>query len=308
MPLNILFMGTPEFSVSILKSINESAHNLLAVYTQPAKKKLRGQKTIDTPVYNYAKNFNIPIRCPDTINTKQELEFIKNLKADIAIVVAYGKILPEELLSNSKIPFINIHASLLPKWRGAAPIQRAIMNMDEETGISFMKIVKELDAGPVMKSIKINIEKDTTYEDLNQRMSFLSASAVIECLNTIEKKQEKFIPQDDTKATYAKKINKLEGKISWNDKAKNIIAKINALYPNPGSWFELNRLRIKVLKAKEVKIKGSPGEIINNNFVIGCGENSIQILQLKKEGKNKMTAIDFLNGNSLETGKNLNEI
>ena len=109
MPLNILFMGTPEFSVSILKSINESAHNLLAVYTQPAKKKLRGQKTIDTPVYNYAKNFNIPIRCPDTINTKQELEFIKNLKVDIAIVVAYGKILPEELLSNSKIPFINMY-------------------------------------------------------------------------------------------------------------------------------------------------------------------------------------------------------
>ena len=208
----------------------------------------------------------------------------------------------------SKIYFINVHASLLPRWRGAAPIQRAIMNMDKETGISIIKIVKELDAGPIMKFKKIDIKQNTTFQSLSQEMSNLSSSMILDCLDIIEKKNEKFINQDHRKATYAKKIDKSETKINWNNPAKKIVAKINSLYPIPGCWFELDGSRVKVLQAKEIKGKGKPGEIINDQFSVACSENAIQILQLKKEGKNTVSASNFLIGNKLKVGRNLNEI
>jgi len=300
-------MGTPEFSVPILKSINDSTHELIAAYTQPPKKKYRGQKIIESPIHQLAKKIGIMIRCPKDLNSEEEYNFIKNSKADICIVVAYGKILPTKILNLSNIKFINIHASLLPRWRGAAPIQRAIMNLDEETGISIMKLVEELDAGPVMKSIKISIKKYTTYQSLSQEMSNLSSFLILECLEIIDNKEEKFIPQNHSKATYAKKIEKAETKINWNDKAKKIIAKINGLYPRPGCWFELNGSRIIVLEAKEIKATGKPGEIINDHFTIACSENAIQIVQLKKEGKSDMSATSFLTGNKLKIGSNLND-
>tara|TARA_B110000090_G_C13364925_1_gene439748 strand:+ start:796 stop:1722 length:927 start_codon:yes stop_codon:yes gene_type:complete len=307
MSLKILFMGTPEFAVPILNSIHRSKYELLSIYTQPPKKKSRGQKVTSSPIHQYAEKFKIPIRCPDNINTESEYKYIENLNPNIVIVVAYGKIIPEKILNLSNTIFINIHASILPKWRGAAPIQRAIMNMDKETGISIMKIVKELDAGPVMMCEKINISNVCNYETLSEKMSTLAASLIINSLEIIEGKNEKFIPQDSAKATYAKKINKSESKISWRDKARQVVAKINALYPNPGSWFELNGLRVKVLKAKEVNKTGKPGEIIDDKFTIACIENSIQILELKREGKNKMNASDFLKGNRLKIGTILSE-
>tara|TARA_B110001452_G_scaffold235967_1_gene215009 strand:- start:123 stop:1049 length:927 start_codon:yes stop_codon:yes gene_type:complete len=308
MTLKIIFMGTPEFSVPILKSINESNHELLAVYTQSAKKKSRGQKLTKSPVHQFADKLKIPVRCPEDLDSEYEVNLIKDMQPDIIIVVAYGKILPERLLVLSKIDFLNIHASLLPKWRGAAPIQRAIMNMDDETGISIMKIVKKLDAGPVMKFLKVNIGKETTYESLSKEMSILSAGLIVECLNIIKNKKEKFIPQDNKKATYAKKIDKSEAKINWKNKAKNIIASINALYPNPGSWFKLNGVRIKILKAKEIVAKGNPGEAINDKLLIACAENAIQVLEVKKEGKSNMSASSFLIGNKIKAGTNLNEV
>ena len=308
MPLKILFMGTPEFSVPILKSINDSNYQLLAVYTQPPKKKFRGQKIIESAIHKKALKLNIPIRCPDSLSEESEYEFIKNLKVDVAVVVAYGKIIPSKILNIKNIKFINIHASLLPKWRGAAPIQRAIMNMDKETGISIMKIEEKLDAGPVMKTFKTLIKKNSTHESLSKELSSLSATKIIECLDIIRDKKENFISQDHSKATYAKKIEKAETKINWNDKAKNILAKINGLYPIPGSWFEIDGSRIKLLEAKEIMAKGKPGEIINDQFSIACSDSAIQVLKLKKEGKNAMNALDFLAGNKLKKGKNINEI
>ena len=307
MSFKILFMGTPEFSVPILDTINKSKHNLLAVYTQPPKKKARGQKVIKSPIHQYAEKYKIPVRCPINFKSNNEYDFIKNLKADIAIVVAYGKILPTKIINLSNIKFLNIHTSLLPKWRGAAPIQRAIMNMDKETGVSIMKIVEQLDAGPVMKIAKIKIDKDTNYKNLSDKISILSAKTIIECLEIIENKQEKFIPQNNSEASYANKINKSESKINWNDTAKIIIAKINALHPNPGCWFKLEGARIKVLKAKEINKKGVPGHIIDDQFSIACSDNAIQILELKKEGKNNINASNFLLGNKLRIGTNLNE-
>ena len=307
MSLKILFMGTPEFAVPILKSIHNSKYNLVGVYTRPPKKKYRGQKVISSPVHQCANKLRIPVRFPENLKNDNEYNHIKNLKPNIVVVVAYGEIIPKKILDLPNILFINIHASILPRWRGAAPIQRAIMNMDKETGISIMKIINELDAGPIMKSVKININKETTYESLSKKISVLASSIIIESLEILEKKNEKFISQDSTKATYAKKINKPESKIKWSDNAQKIIAKINALHPNPGSWFELNGSRIKILKAKLVKKTGNQGEIIDDQFTIACSENSVQILELKKEGKKNMLASDYLKGNKLKVGIKVNE-
>jgi len=299
MALNIIFMGTPEFAVPILKKIYDSEHIVKEVYTKPPKKKNRGQKIEISPINKFCDDKKIKIRIPTSID-REECENIKNINPDVVIVVAYGIILPKELLTIKNIKFINIHASLLPKLRGAAPIQRAIMNLDEETGISIMKIIPRLDAGPVMMKSKIKIFKDTNYLELSKKMSDLASKMIIETLNILENNQEKFTNQNETEATYAKKINKAEARIEWKESAKKIIAKINAFNPNPGAWFELNNSRIKVLKAKEVNSKGKPGEVIDNDFTIACSNNAIRVIELKKEGKAKMSANEFLRGNPLK--------
>ena len=306
MSFKILFMGTPDFAVPILKSIYQSNHKILEVYTQPPKKKNRGQKISFSPVHEYCNAINIPVRHPLTLDSEEEFEHIKKLKPDISVVAAYGKILPSKLLNLEDTVFINVHASLLPKWRGAAPIQRAIMNCDHETGISIMRVEPKLDTGPVLMKSKIKITKDINYEKLSSQMSRLGAKLILESLDLIEKDKAKFISQNDKEATYAKKIEKIESKIDWNLEAKHVVAKINALYPNPGSWFELKGSRIKVIKAIEVNAKAAPGEIISKDFIIGCSQNAIQILELKKEGKNKISAEEFLKGNKLQVGSNIN--
>tara|TARA_B100001059_G_scaffold197147_1_gene202456 strand:+ start:2744 stop:3643 length:900 start_codon:yes stop_codon:yes gene_type:complete len=295
-------MGTPIFAVPILKSLYNSKHKILEVYTQPAKKKDRGQKVSFSPIHKYSNEINIPVRNPVKLDTEEELRHIKKLKPDVAIVVAYGKILPTQILNLEKIIFINVHASLLPKWRGAAPIQRAIMNCDDETGVSIMKIVPKLDAGPVLIQSKIKIYADTNFEKLSNQMSEVGSKLILEALNLINKDEVEFLPQEEKNVTYAKKIEKKESKINWNLDAKFIIAKINALYPNPGAWFELNGARIKIIKAIEVKIKGVPGEIISKDFTIACFKNAIKILELKKEGKNTTSSKEFIRGNKFEVG------
>ena len=305
MSFKILFMGTPSFSVPILKSLNLSNHKILEVYTQPPKKKDRGQKISISPVHKISNEINIQVRHPATLRSQVELEHVKQLKPDIVVVVAYGQIIPSEFLNLQNIIFINIHASLLPKWRGAAPIQRAIMNCDKETGISIMKIEEELDSGPILLKSKIEINKNNNYEELSNKMSSLGAKLILDALDLIEKSKANFVPQDQKKATYAKKIKKTESKIDWNLEAKDIVAKINAFYPNPGCWFNLKGSRIKIIKAIEIQTNSLPGEIINNSFTIGCSKNAIQVLEIQKEGKNKISADEFLKGNNLEVGFNI---
>ena len=304
MPLKILFMGTPEFSVPILKSIHDSKHKVLGVYTQPPKKKDRGQKIQISAIHKFANKLGIPVRHPISFD-ENELDHIKKLKADIVIVVAYGKILPAYLLNIDKTLFINVHASLLPRWRGAAPIQRAIMNMDNETGVSIMKIVHELDAGPVLMQSKIKINQSINHKELSDKMSKLGAKLILDVIKLIEDNKADFIEQNELEVTYAKKINKSESKIDWNENANKVIAKINAFNPNPGCWFKLYGTRIKIIKAKEIANKGKPGTILDKKFTIACSKNAIQILELKKEGKQKMTTEDFLRGNKIIIGQNL---
>ena len=306
MALNIIFMGTPDFAVPILKSINNSNHNILEVYTQPPKKRDRGQKINSSPIHRYSDQIKLKVRSPDALDSEEELKHLSNLNPDIVVVVAYGKILPPKLLNLKHILFINIHASLLPKWRGAAPIQRSIMNLDEETGISIMKIVSKLDAGPIMLKEKIKIKKEINFEDLSNDLSKLGSKMILASLDLIEKNKVRFMPQNEKEATYAKKIDKKEAKINWNEKARLIVAKINALNPNPGTWFKLHGNRVKVTKAREIQQIGKPGLIINKDFTIACSENAVQILELQKEGKKKMTAKEFLSGNKLEIGININ--
>ncbi len=298
MPLKIIFMGTPEFSVPTLKALIDQNYEVLMIYTQPPKKSKRGQKVNISPIQSFLEKKNISFRSPETLNNN-EYEFIKNLSADLGVVVAYGKLIPINILEATKLGFLNIHASLLPKWRGAAPIQRSIMNGDKKTGISIMKIQEKLDSGPIMASHELELNSNSTYGEVEKKLSDVGANLLIECLQTIEKGNSKFVEQLHSEATYAKKINKKEAKIDWNSNADKIVAHIHGLNPNPGAWFEFQKERIKVWKAKKLLLNGRPGTVLNENLTVACQSNSIQILEIQREGKNKQSTKDFLLGKKI---------
>ena len=303
MSQKIVFMGTPEFSVPTLESLVKSNHKILAVYSQPAAKAKRGQKIIPSQVEVSAKKYSLNLRTPDTLDNNEEFNFFKKLEPDIVIVVAYGKIIPKKFLNLSKYGFINIHASLLPKWRGAAPIQRSIMNLDNQTGISIMKIVEALDAGPVMHQDKIQINENVDTLTLSKVLSKLGAKSIINAIDKIEKGEARFIEQNHGEATYAKKILKTEGRINWHESAKKVLAKINGLNPNPGAWFEYKNERFKVWKAEIVNQNSNAGKIIDDRLTIACNEQSIKILEIQREGKSRQLIHHFLLGNKIKTGE-----
>ncbi len=298
MSIKIIFMGTPEFSMPTLKALIDQNYEVLMVYTQPPKRSKRGQKINISSIQNFSEKKDIPFRCPETLNNS-EYEFIRNLSADLGVVVAYGKLIPKNILETTKLGFLNIHASLLPKWRGAAPIQRSIMNGDRKTGISIMKVQEKLDSGPVMASRELELNSNSTYGNVEKKLSDVGANLLIECLQTIEKGNPKFIEQVHSVATYAKKISKKETKIDWNSSADKIVAHIHGLNPNPGAWFEFQKERIKVWKAKKLLLNGRPGTVLDENLTVACQSNSIQILEIQREGKNKQSTKDFLLGKKI---------
>ena len=305
MSQRIVFMGTPEFSVSALKSLVNSNHKVLAVYSQPANKAHRGQKIIPSSVELFAKKCSLHLRTPVILDNDEEYNFLKSLKPDIVIVIAYGKIIPKRFFNLAKYGFINVHASLLPKWRGAAPIQRSIMNLDNQTGISIMKIVEELDAGPVMHQDKIEINEKIDTLTLSKVLSKLGANSILNAINKIEKGEARFKEQNHSEATYAKKISKEEGKINWNQSAKKVLAKINGLNPNPGAWFQYKNERFKVWKAEIVNKNSDAGKIIDDQLTIACDEQSIKILEIQKEGKSRQLTDQFLLGNKIKHGESI---
>ena len=297
----IVFMGTPYFSVPILKSLYQNGYPITTIYTQPPQKSMRGQKINKSPIQKMAENLCIKCRTPDSLKeNNEEYNFLKLLNPDLVIVVAYGQLIPKNYLSLSKHGFINIHASLLPKWRGAAPIQRSIMNLDKETGVSIMKIVEKLDAGPVMMQEKINVTSEMNAEDLSNKLSDLSSKLILECIDEIEGGKAKFMDQDEQKATYAKKINKEEGKINWDNSAENILAQINSLLPNPGAWFSFMGERYKILKASISEAEGEKGKVIDNNLTIACKSKSIKVNEIQRQGKNKQSTSEFLLGSKIK--------
>ena len=305
MSKKIVFMGTPEFSVPTLESLLNSDHKILTVYSQPASKANRGQKVIPSSIETFAKKNQLSLKTPTKLDTEEEYNFFKKLEADIVVVIAYGKIIPKRFLNLPRHGFINVHASLLPKWRGAAPIQRSIMNLDIETGISIMQIVEELDAGPIMHQDKIKINENIDTLTLSKVLSKLGAKSILNAINKIEKGQAKFQEQNHSQATYAKKILKTEGQINWNESAKKVLAKINGLNPNPGAWFQYNKERFKVWKAKIVDVSSDAGKTIDNKLTIACNEQSIKILEIQKEGKSRQLTDQFLLGNKIGKGENI---
>tara|TARA_B100000963_G_scaffold360166_2_gene390022 strand:+ start:407 stop:1324 length:918 start_codon:yes stop_codon:yes gene_type:complete len=302
MSQKIVFMGTPDFSVPTLTSLVNSDHKILAVYSQPASKANRGQKIIPSSVEIFAKENSLNLRTPNKLNDV-EFDFLRKSNPDIVIVIAYGKIIPRKFLDLPKNGFINIHASLLPKWRGAAPIQRSIMNMDYETGISIMKIVEELDEGPIMQQEKIKIDKNVNTLSLSKTLSNLASKSIIDVIKKIENGEAKFKDQKHDQATYAKKISKLEGKINWKENAEKVLAKINGLNPNPGAWFIFNNERYKIWQADVVNVNSEPGKIIDDGLTIACNSKAVKILEIQKEGKNKQFVKDFLLGNKMKQGE-----
>ena len=288
MGLKLIFMGTPEFAVPILKSLKESEHQILSVYTQPPKKSNRGQQINISPVHQFSNKLKINVRSPNLLNKEEEINFFKKLKPDVVVVVAYGKIIPPKLLSLKNIKFLNIHASLLPKWRGAAPIQRAIMEGDDETGISIMQIISELDAGPYMLQEKIKIDKKDNYISLSKKLCNLGSKLILRSLKLIEQNNYKFVEQNKNNISYAKKINKKESEIDWSLPANNIIAKINGLNPFPGVWFLHKGTRFKIVEAIEVDQSGQIGEVLDNNLTVACKQKAIRVLLIQKEGKKNL--------------------
>mgnify|MGYP001350701951 FL=1 len=303
----IIFMGTPMFAVPILKKLYQNGYQVSVVYTQPPKKSNRGQQLNISPVQGISETLGIDVRSPSYLKDNQEeINFIKNLNADLAIVVAYGKIIPNEILSLTKKGFINIHASLLPKWRGAAPIQRSIMNLDKETGISIMQIINELDAGPVSDKYKISISDNDNFLTLSEKLSSLASEKLLENIDDILEDKVTFYDQNNLEATYAKKILKSEGKINWNETGEEIIGKINGLNPIPGAWFIYNGERYKILKAELGNKKGNPGIVSNDNLEVFCKSNSLKIVEIQREGKKLQKINEFLLGSQIKQGSNLN--
>ena len=300
----IIFMGTPLFAVPILKSLYQNGYPISVVYTQPPQKSHRGQRINKSPVQGISETLSIDLRSPENLkNNDQEYEFIKHLNADLAIVVAYGQIIPKSFLNLTKKGFINIHGSILPKWRGAAPIQRSIMNLDAETGISIMKISEELDSGPVSNIYKVKLNQNDNLEEISEKLSLLAAEKILDNVDDIFEDKAKFKEQDHSSATYAKKILKIEGQINWNDDVSKIIGKINGLFPNPGAYFNFNGERYKILKAEIGSGVGKIGEVLSDRLEIACGNNqSIKILKIQRQGKKTQKIEEFLLGSKIKKG------
>jgi len=302
----IVFMGTSVFAVKILKSLYQNGYPIASVYTQAPKKSNRGMRVTKSPVHSISETLSLEVRTPVTLkNNQEEYEYLKDIDADMCLVIAYGQIIPESFLNLTKKGFINIHASLLPKYRGAAPIQRAIMNLEKKTGISIMKINSQLDEGPVCKSYEIDIDEKDSSDDLSEKLSDLAVEKILDDIDDILDDKAKFRDQDHSNATYAKKIDKKESSIDWNTPAKSVIAKINGLN---GAHFIFQGARYKILKAELNNLSGKPGEIIGDSLEIACKEKSIKVMMIQREGKKPQKTPEFLLGSQIKKGLFLSNV
>ena len=299
-------MGTSVFAVKILKSLYQNGYPIATVYTQAPKKSNRGMRVTKSPVHSISETLSLEVRTPVTLkNNQEEYEYLKDIDADMCLVIAYGQIIPESFLNLTKKGFINIHASLLPKYRGAAPIQRAIMNLEKKTGISIMKINSQLDEGPVCKSYEIDIDEKDSSDDLSEKLSDLAVEKILDDIDDILDDKAKFRDQDHSNATYAKKIDKKESIIDWNTPAKSVIAKINGLN---GAHFIFQGARYKILKAELNNLSGKPGEIIGDSLEIAFKEKSIKVMMIQREGKKPQKTAEFLLGSQIKKGLFLSNV
>lgn len=295
----LAFMGTPEFAVHSLKALLEANYNVVAVYSQPPRPVGRGYKVCQSPVHEFAASHHIPVYTPTSLRTEEAQEQWKALNLDVAIVAAYGLILPQAILDAPRQGCLNVHASLLPRWRGAAPIQRAILADDQETGITIMKMDAGLDTGDTLLMKKISITQTTTGSQLHDCLAQLGGEALLEALPLYMSEALHPTPQPTEGITYAEKLSKEEGELDWHLPASVLERKVRALNPWPGTWFHIGEDRIKVLEAQVVQASGSPGTIVDDQFTIACGEQALRLLRVQKVGKSPLSAADFLRGYEL---------
>lgn len=310
MSMRIIFMGSPEFSIPTLRAIVEAGHEVVCVYTQPPRPAGRGKALRPTPVHKLADELGFEVRTPRSLKPAAEVDAIGALNADIAVVVAYGLLLPQAVLDAPERGCINLHGSLLPRWRGAAPIHRAIMAGDTLTGVQVMQMEAGLDTGPVMASAETAIFPRDTTADVHDRLAAMGADLMVEALAAIEAGEAVFEPQSAEGVTYAHKITSDEARIDWTRGGEAVSAHIRGLSPFPGAWFEIEDagkpVRVKVLGAVAVDDHdGAPGEVLDDNLLVGCGGGAVRLLRLQRAGKGAMDAETFLRGTQIETGRRL---
>jgi len=297
--MRIVFMGTPDFAVPALVALHESGHEIACVYTQPPSRSGRGKKLRPSPVQAKAEELGFEVRSPKSLRSEEAKAEFSALGADIAVVAAYGLILPQAVLDAPTHGCLNIHASILPRWRGAAPIHRAIMAGDEETGVTIMQMEAGLDTGPMRHIVRTPIDAKTTGE-MFEELGAMGAEAMVEVLGDLDAYPP--VAQDDAKATHAAKIDKAESRIDWSRPAGELVRHVAGLAPFPGAWFELGDERVKLLLAEEAKANGAPGEVIDGELAIACGEGAIRPLKLQRAGKPAMGREEFLRGRPIEAG------
>jgi len=297
-------MGTPEFAVPTLVELVGQRHEIAAVYTQPPRPKGRGLVADATPVAKIAVMHGIEVRTPSSLKTPEEQNLFESLAADAAVVVAYGLLLPKAILDAPKLGCFNLHASLLPRWRGAAPIQRAIMAGDAETGVMAMRMEEGLDTGPVLMAERVAVDHKT-YGELHDELARLGADLMVRALAALERGSLSQRPQAADGATYAKKIAKEEARIDWARPALEIDCLIRGLSPQPGAWCETRGERLKILYAVPAEANGTPGDVLDNRFMIACGEGALRIARVQRAGRGPQEAQEFLRGFPLRTGDRL---
>ncbi|MGB3810759.1 MAG: methionyl-tRNA formyltransferase [Parvibaculum sp.] len=311
MSLRIAFMGTPEFSVSVLAELLGAGHEVVAVYSQPPRKAGRGMAEQPSPVHRFAQSHGLVVRTPVSLKSPEEQQAFADLDLDVAIVVAYGLILPKAILEAPRLGCLNLHASLLPRWRGAAPIQRAIMAGDAETGVMVMQMDEGLDTGPVLLAEHVLIAPTATSGSLHDELSHIGASLMVRALAALERGSLHATPQPDEGVTYAKKIGKEEARIEWSRPASELDCHIRGLTPFPGAFFEVTRdglaTRVKILRASPTGGQGAAGEILSldGGITIACGDGALKITDLQRAGKGPMRADDFLRGFPFVKGERL---
>ncbi len=310
MPLRLIFMGTPEFAVPTLAALAAAGHEIAAVYTQPPRPAgKRGLELTPSPVQREAERLGIEVRTPVSLKGEAEQEAFHALRADAAIVVAYGLLLPVPVLEGTRFGAFNGHASLLPRWRGAAPIQRAIMAGDRETAMMVMKMEAGLDTGPVALAERVEIGPDMTGGELHDRLKHVGARLMVEALAKLEAGTLSFTPQPVDGVTYARKIDKSETRIDWQGPARQVHDHIRALSPSPGAWCEImvgdRSERLKVLRSTIAEGAGAPGTLLDDALTIACGEGAVRLTEVQRAGGRPASAAEFLRGTRLEKGKKL---
>ena len=296
MALRLAFMGSPQFSVAPLRAIKKAGHDIAAVFCQPPRRAGRGQNSQPCPVYREAQELKIPTFTPVNLQKKHVIDTFSKLYLDVAIIAAYGIILPKEILAKPRFGCINIHASLLPRWRGAAPIQNAIRAGDPNTGITIMQMDEGLDTGPILLKQSIPIESSDTGETLHRSLSEIGATLIVETLENLEIGNLTASPQTQEGATYAKKLNPEAAQLDWTQSAFDLERQIRAFKPWPGSWFEYEGIRIKVITAETKEQSGQPGIVLDDQLTVACGQGSLRLLDLQRPGKRVVETAAFLRG------------